>query len=361
MSRNHKSYGCVTYGEGIYMRKILNTLYITTPELYLSLDGENVVIKKEQQEVGRLPLHNLEGIVSCGYIGASPSLMEKCANNNISLSFLSTSGRFKAKVTGKSYGNILLRRQQYRMADQRVIALSIAKNFILGKIYNERSVVNRAVRDYTERMDTSKFKHISEQLQQIIIYVKDVTDIDTLRGLEGKAANYYFSVFDDLILHRKDEFYFKNRNRRPPMDKTNALLSFSYTLLAGMCVSALETVGLDPYAGFMHTDRPGRCSLALDMLEELRSPYADRFVLSLINKKMISPNNFEVKENGAVLLTEEGRKLFLGAWQNKKVEKMTHPFLQENMEWGLVPYAQAMLLARYIRGDLEEYPPFFWK
>lgn len=343
------------------MRKILNTLYITTPELYLSLDGENVVVKKEQIEVGRLPLHNIEGIVSCGYMGASPSLMEKCAALNISISFLSSSGRFKAKVTGKSYGNILLRRQQYRMADNNDLSLMVAKNFIIGKIYNERSVVNRAIREYSERIDTSQLITVSEQLQVILESIDGILDIDTLRGVEGKAATYYFSILDKLILNQKEDFKFTSRNRRPPLDKVNAMLSFAYTLLTGMCVAALETVGLDPYAGYMHTDRPGRCSLALDMVEELRSPYADRFVLSLINKKMVSSKNFDIKENGAVLLDETGRKEFLTAWQNRKIEKLTHPFLQDKIEWGLVPYAQALLLARYVRGDLEEYPPFLWK
>lgn len=343
------------------MRKLLNTLYITSQEYYLSLDGENVVITQGKREIGRLPLHNLEAVVTCGYAGASPALMEKCAANNISMTFLSTTGRFRAKVTGKTYGNILLRRTQYRMADDKKIALEIARSFMIGKIYNERSVINRAVRDYTERLDTEKLIRVSEQLKDSLKMVKEAETMEALRGYEGEAASRYFSQFDQLILQQKDSFSFDVRNRRPPLDKVNALLSFTYSLLTGMCVAALEAVGLDPYAGFMHTDRPGRCSLALDLVEELRASYADRFVLSCINKKMVDSADFEQKENGAVFLNESGRKKYLSVWQNKKAEKLTHPYLQESIEWGLVPYVQALLLARYIRGDLDGYPPFFWK
>lgn len=343
------------------MRKILNTLYVTTPDLYLALDGENIVAQLGKEVAGRIPLHNLEAITAFGYIGASPALMAKCAKMNIALTFLSMSGQFQAKVTGKAYGNILLRRKQYRIADQECESVKIARNFIQGKIYNEKSVVNRALRDYTLRLDEEKLKKVSGQLQDTLVAVGQADTIDRIRGLEGEAASVYFSVFDDLILQQKNEFMFQGRNRRPPRDKVNAMLSFAYTLLTGMCVSALESVGLDPYAGFMHTDRPGRCSLALDLVEEVRAPLADRFVLSLVNKKMVSTKGFIEKENGAVIMDDECRQSFLTAWQNKKMEKLEHPYLQEKIEWGLVPYAQAMLLARYIRGDLDAYPPFFWK
>lgn len=343
------------------MRKLLNTLYITSNDYYLSLDGENVVITQGKKEVGRLPLHNLEAVVTCGYAGASPALMEKCAAENISMTFLSVTGRFRAKVTGKAYGNILLRRTQYRIADDEKRTLEVAVNFIIGKIHNERSVVNRAIRDYAERLDTEKLSKVSEQLKEALQAVKKAETMEELRGYEGEAASRYFSQFDQLILQQKTEFSFHARNRRPPLDNVNALLSFTYSLLTAMCVAALETVGLDPYAGFMHTDRPGRCSLALDLLEELRAPYADRFVLSCINKRVVDSADFEHKENGAVFLNDSGRKKYLAAWQNKKAEKLTHPYLQENIEWGLVPYVQALLLARYIRGDLDGYPPFFWK
>lgn len=343
------------------MRKLLNTLYITSNDYYLSLDGENVVIVQGKKEIGRLPLHNLEAVVTCGYAGASPALMEKCAAENISMVFLSATGRFRAKVTGKTYGNILLRRTQYRMADDKKRSLEIAVNFMTGKIHNERSVINRAIRDYGERLDTGEMSRISEQLKETLQAVRKVKTMEELRGHEGEAASRYFSQFDQLILQQKSEFSFHVRNRRPPLDKVNALLSFTYSLLTSMCVAALETVGLDPYAGFMHTDRPGRCSMALDLLEELRAPYADRFVLSCINKRIVDSADFEQKENGAVFLNEAGRKKYLSAWQNKKAEKLTHPYLQESIEWGLVPYVQALLLARYIRGDLDGYPPFFWK
>ena len=343
------------------MRKLLNTLYITSSEYYLSLDGENVIISQSKKEIGRLPLHNLEAIVTCGYAGASPALMEKCAAGNISITFLSPTGRFRAKVTGKAYGNILLRRTQYRMADDKKQTLEIARNFIIGKIYNQRSVINRAQRDYAERLDTEKLSLVSGQLRETLQTVREADTMETLRGNEGEAASRYFSQFNQLILQQKEEFCFDIRNRRPPLDRVNALLSFTYALLTSMCVAALETVGLDPYAGFMHTDRPGRCSLALDLMEELRAPYADRFVLSCINKKMVDSSDFEEKENGAVFLNESVRKKYLAVWQSKKAEKLTHPYLQESIEWGLVPYVQALLLARFIRGDLDGYPPFLWK
>ena len=300
------------------MRKLLNTLYITSSEYYLSLDGENVIISQSKKEIGRLPLHNLEAIVTCGYAGASPALMEKCAAGNISITFLSPTGRFRAKVTGKAYGNILLRRTQYRMADDKKQTLEIARNFIIGKIYNQRSVINRAQRDYAERLDTEKLSLVSGQLRETLQTVREADTMETLRGNEGEAASRYFSQFNQLILQQKEEFCFDIRNRRPPLDRVNALLSFTYALLTSMCVAALETVGLDPYAGFMHTDRPGRCSLALDLMEELRAPYADRFVLSCINKKMVDSSDFEEKENGAVFLNESGRKKYLAVWQSKK-------------------------------------------
>lgn len=343
------------------MRKLLNTLYITSSEYYLSLDGENVIISQSKKEMGRLPLHNLEAIVTCGYAGASPALMEKCAAGNISMTFLSPTGRFRAKVTGKAYGNILLRRTQYRLADDKKQTLKIAQNFMIGKIYNQRSVMNRALRDYGERLDTEKLSLVSAQLKETLQMVREADTMETLRGYEGEAASRYFSRINQLILQQKEEFSFDTRNRRPPLDKVNALLSFTYALLTSMCMAALETVGLDPYAGFMHTDRPGRCSLALDLMEELRAPYADRFALSCINRKMVDSSDFEEKENGAVFLNESGRKKYLSAWQNKKAEKLTHPYLQESIEWGLVPYVQALLLARFIRGDLDGYPPFLWK
>jgi len=343
------------------LRKLLNTLYITNENSYLSLDGENIVVSCGKNEIGRLPLHNLEAIVCMSYKGTSPALMGKCAENNISLTFLKPSGAFLAKITGKSYGNILLRRAQFRFADDETYKINISKNFILGKIYNSKTVIERAIRDYPMRLDVNKLKNASNNLRNAMNFSREAINCDQLRGYEGEAATCYFSVFDNLILQQKDDFIFKGRNRRPPLDNVNALLSFSYSLLTSMCSSALEMVGLDPYAGFMHTDRPGRASLSLDIMEELRPALADRFVLSLINKKIVAPSGFQQKENGAIIMDDETRKQVLKHWQSKKSELITHPFMNEKVEWGLVPYIQAMLLARYIRGDLDAYPPFLWK
>ena len=343
------------------MKRLLNTLYITSSDRYLSLDGENVVVRSQDEEIGRVPLHNLEAIVTFGYAGASPALMGACAKRNIDLSFLTPSGRFLARVSGEVRGNVTLRKEQYRISEDREKCMPIARNFITGKVYNARWVLERAARDYPLRLDAEKLKAKSAFLADSISNIRKSGSPEELLGLEGEAAYVYFSVFDDLILQQKESFNFHGRSRRPPMDAVNAMLSFAYTLLAGMCGSALEAVGLDPYVGFFHTDRPGRMSLALDMMEELRAVMADRFVLTMINKRMIGPEGFTKKEDGAVIMDDETRKQFLAAWQAKKAETIRHPFLDEKMEWGMVPYAQALLLARMIRGDLDEYPPFFWK
>ncbi len=343
------------------MRKILNTLYVTAPDSYLSLDGENVVVLIEDKERIRIPLHNLEGIVTFGYTGASPAFMGQCAKRNIAMTFLTQNGRFQARVVGESKGNVVLRREQYRIADSEDRKLEIARNCIIGKIYNARSVINRAIRDHAERIDIEKFQMVSEQLKNGLSLIQKAASLDELRGHEGEAASRYFSVMSGLILQQKDTFYFHTRNKRPPLDNVNAMLSFVYTLLAHDVAAALETVGLDAYVGFLHTDRPGRISLALDMMEELRPIFADRFVISLINKKVINGNGFEKQENGAVTMKDDTRKEILRCWQERKQEKIKHPFLDESIEWGLVPYVQAMLLARFIRGDLDGYPPFLWK
>lgn len=343
------------------MRRLLNTLYITSPDRYLSLDGENVVVRNQDEEIGRVPLHNLEAITTFGYAGASPALMGACAKRNIDLSFLTPSGRFLARVSGEVRGNVTLRKEQYRISEDRQQCMPIARNFITGKVYNGRWVLERAARDYPLRLDVEKLKAKSAFLADSIANIRKSSSPEVLLGLEGEAASVYFSVFDDLILQQKEDFCFRGRSRRPPMDAVNAMLSFAYTLLAGMCGSALETVGLDPYVGFFHTDRPGRMSLALDLMEELRAVMADRFVLTMINRRVISPGGFIKKEDGAVIMDDETRKQFLASWQTKKAETITHPYLEEKIEWGMVPYVQALLLARFIRGDLDEYPPFFWK
>ncbi|NLG90178.1 MAG: type I-C CRISPR-associated endonuclease Cas1 [Clostridiaceae bacterium] len=343
------------------MKKLLNTLYITSADSYLSLDGETVVVLNQDKVLGRIPLHNLEGIVAFGYTGASPALMGECANRNISLCFLNPNGRFLARVTGKVYGNVTLRKEQYRISDDPELSCRIAKNFIIGKVFNARWVIERATREHSLSVDCEKLKKVSSKLQNFLELIRECSSTEQLRGYEGEAASLYFSVFDDLILQQKEYFYFRGRNKRPPMDRVNALLSFVYTLLANNTASALETVGLDPYVGFLHTDRPGRISLALDLMEELRPVMADRFVLSLINKRIINGDGFIIRENGSVEMTDETRKTVLTQWQNRKQEKIIHPFLEEKLEWGLVPYAQALLLARTIRSDIDEYPPFLWK
>lgn len=343
------------------MRKLLNTLFVTTPDVYLSLDGENIVISKEDERIARFPLHNLEAVYTFGYAGASPALMGACVKRNIALTFLSRNGSYIASVVGETRGNVLLRKEQYRISDDEYKSVLVARNFILGKVYNSKWILERATRDYPLRLDVPKIKKITSQLTEIMKSIREVEQLESLRGLEGNAAVLYFSVLDDLILQQREHFYFKNRNKRPPLDNVNALLSFVYTLLSNDVKAALESVGLDPYVGFLHRDRPGRPSLALDLMEELRTVYADRFVLSLINLKIINHTGFIKKENGAIIMDEETRRKVLTAWQERKQDKIQHPYLGERIPWGLVPYAQALLLARYIRGDLDEYPPFMWK
>lgn len=343
------------------MKKLLNTLYITVPESYLSLKGENIVVLKNDEIIGRVPLHNLESICTFGYQGASPALMAACVERNIAITFLKRDGRFRAKIIGLSNGNVILRKTQYRISDDEQKCAQIAKHFLIGKIYNCKWVLERMTRDHGLRIDLNSFKNKSAYLTESIRQLMLANDLESLRGIEGSAASTYFSLMNDMILQQKKDFFFHGRNRRPPLDNVNTLLSFTYTLLAIEVGSALEAVGLDAYVGFLHRDRPGRMSLALDMMEELRSVYADRFVLSIINKRQVQSSDFVKKENGAVLLTDDARRRVLSMWQKKKDEKITHPFLKERISWGLVPHSQAILLARFIRGDLDAYPPFLWK
>lgn len=340
------------------MRKLLNTLYVTTPESYLSKDGNNVVVSLHQKEVFRISVLNIEAIVTFGYMGASPGLMRLCAENGIGLTFLSPHGRFISRIQGQVHGNVLLRKAQYKLFDDENFASELSKICIAGKIQNYRNVLRRYERDYGQQeciesavseMDRAKYNTLKE------------SDKARIRGLEGDAANCYFSVFPNLILNQKEDFAFHGRNRRPPKDPVNALLSLAYTLLTNDIVSALEAVGLDPYVGFLHTLRPGRASLALDMSEELRAYMGDRFVLSMINRKQIDKSDFLFQGDEGVALSEKGRKIFLTAWQTRKKEFVTHPFLQEKIPIGLIPFAQAMLLARYIRKDIDVYPVFLIK
>lgn len=343
------------------MKKLLNTLYILSEENYLSLDGENVVVQNGNVKIGRFPLHTLENIVSFSYKGASPALLGACCERNVGICFFTPRGKFLARIQGLEHGNVLLRKEQYRISDSNDRSCEYARNIILGKVYNCRWSLERTLRDHSLRVDSQTIRKISLELNERLPEIRECQDIDKLRGIEGQLASRYFSVFDDMILNQKEEFRFTERSRRPPLDNVNALLSFTYTILTNEVANALCSVGLDPYVGFMHSDRPGRKSLALDMVEELRGVVADRFVITLINKKIIHNSDFYKQGDGAVILTSDGKKAFFNAWQLKKKEQLTHPFIKEKIEWGLVPYVQALLLARTIRGDMDEYPPFMWK
>ena len=343
------------------MRKLLNTLFVTSEEAYLALETENVAVYIGEEKKAQYPLLVLESIISFSYKGASPALMGACARQGIQLTFLTPRGRFLARVCGQEQGNVLLRKEQYRLSDKLEKSCHIARNFIFGKVYNQRWVLERTLRDHRMRVDAAKLESASQALAGLLPAIETQTDLDALRGLEGEASVRYFHVFDEMVLNQKADFLFDGRNRRPPTDNMNALLSFAYVLLSNDCASALESVGLDSYVGFMHRDRPGRTSLALDLMEELCAPMADRLCITLVNNRVLQDKHFERQESGAVFLGEDGRKLFLSAWQNKKKEEITHPYLKEKMAWGLVPYVQSLLLARCLRGDLDGYPPFLWK
>jgi len=320
------------------MKKLLNTLYVTTPDVYLSLDGENIVLLQEQSELGRVPLHNLE--------------------RGIGLCFLTQHGRFLSRISGPVSGNVLLRETQYFRAADEMQSLAIAKSFLLGKIYNGRWSLERVKRDHPMRIEQEKINSAITQMCSSLSDLEKGKNRSELMGIEGIAAKAYFGVFSQMILRNEDVFIFDGRTRRPPLDPVNAMLSFSYTLLGNEIAGALETVGLDPAVGFLHTVRPGR---ALDLLEELRAPLADRFVITQINLGIFTEKDFQRKENGAVFMTDDARKTFLSAWQKRKQETIMHPYLKEKIQWGMVAFSQAMLLSRHLRGDLDAYPPFLWK
>ena len=337
------------------MRKLLNTLYVTTPEAYLSKDGLNVVISVKQVEVFRIPILNIESIVTFGYMGASPGLMKLCADNGVSLTFLSPQGRFISRVQGPTKGNVFLRTEQYSLAKDENVSLHLSRLFIGAKIQNYRNILKRFVRD--NGADT-EVESVIARLETAKRLVFQATDGNELRGVEGEAANAYFSIFSHLILNQKESFPFQGRNRRPPKDAVNAMLSFVYTLIANDMASALETVGLDPYVGFLHTLRPGRASLALDMMEELRAYLGDRLVLSLINRRQVTEKDFFSQGDESILMTDSCRKTLISSWQSRKKELFTHPYLEDKIPIGLLPYCQAMLLARFIRGEIDDYPAF---
>lgn len=343
------------------MRKLLNTLFITSENAFLSLEGETVCVEIDRRRAGQFPMHTLESIQCFSYNGATPALMGACAQKGIELSFYTPYGRFLCRTVGESRGNVLLRKRQYQFSEDEKESCLIARNMILGKVFNCRWSIDRTLRDHALRIDQEKCQKAAGFLAASLGRIRVETDLDSLRGTEGECAQIYFGIFNELILNQRDSFSFQGRNKRPPLDPVNAMLSFGYTLLANDCAHALEGVGLDSYVGFLHRDRPGRKSLALDLMEELRAVLVDRFVLTLINNRQMHKEHFQKTESGAVRFTEEGKRKFLTAWQEHKREQIIHPYLQEKICWGLVPHVQALLLSRYLRGDIDEYPPFLWK
>lgn len=339
------------------MKKIQNTLFAMSEGLYLRQEGESVAVEKDHHVVSRFPLLALSGIVAIpGNVSISPHLMYVCSEHGISITFIDRHGQFLSRVEGPVSGNVLLRLCQVRAYDDVMKKGAVARNFALGKVANARSVLMRRQRDHGEDVAVSG---AIERMKRVVELLRNApANVETIRGLEGEAASTYFAVFDRLRMAGGDAFRFEGRNRRPPRDRMNALLSFVYTLLAHDCRGALESVGLDPQIGFLHAVRPGRASLALDLMEEFRSIVADRVVMSLVNLRQVSEKDFKVCESGAVVMSDGARKVVLSAWQKKKQERVEHPFLRENVPIGLLPYCQALLLARYLRNDLDAYPPF---
>lgn len=343
------------------MKKHLNTLFVTTQGSYLSKEGETVAVKVDSETRLQLPIHTIGGIVCFGQVSCSPFLMGFCAERGVAISFLTEHGRFLARVQGPVSGNVLLRREQYRWADDPVCSANMARSVIIAKIANCRTVLQRALRDHSDKMDEDRLRRTIAYLGHRLEVCGREKDLDGLRGIEGDAAAAYFAVFDNLIVSQKEAFSFRERTRRPPLDNVNCLLSFLYTLLVHDARSALESVGLDPAVGFLHRDRPGRPGLALDLVEEFRPFLADRLALSLINLKQVQEKGFKRLESGAVVMDDDTRKTLLVAYQERKREEITHPFLEEKVTVGLLMHMQAILMARHVRGDMDGYPPFIWR
>jgi CRISPR-associated protein Cas1 len=345
-----------------FMKTHLNTLYVTTDGCYLSKDGETVTVSLEREVKLRLPFHNLDGIVCMGRIGLSPQLMQAASQAGISISLLDDRGRFRAAIQGFTSGNVLLRREQYRAADHESRTLEIARQAVIGKLANCRTVLVRAIRDanlHEPRVQT--LEQSTTRIKIAIESARTVADVDALRGIEGEAATHYFDAFNSLQTRFLPFFAFRKRSKRPPLDPINCLISFIYTLLTHDVRSACEAVGLDAAVGYLHKDRPGRPSLALDLMEEFRPWLADRVAFSLINRQQLDQKSFQFLENGAVLLTPEARKVILTTWQQRKAEEIFHPLANEKVTIGILPLIQARILARHLRGDLDCYPPFLWK
>ncbi|MDR1242348.1 MAG: type I-C CRISPR-associated endonuclease Cas1c [Deltaproteobacteria bacterium] len=336
------------------MKQHLNTLYVTSQESYLSKDGECVCVHLKNAEKKKIPIHTLGGLVLFGQVSCSPFLLGHCAENGVSVSWLTEQERFLASMHGSVSGNVLLRREQYRKTDNPDVAAALARAFTIGKIYNCRTILRRAIRD----RPNPEMEEVCLRLSHCLERLRTELALENVRGIEGEAAHLYFSVFNGLISNDDEAFAFTGRNRRPPLDAMNCLLSFLYTLLAHDVRSALETVGLDPSVGFLHRDRPGRPSLALDLMEEFRPYLADRLACTLVNKGQVRAKDFKRQESGAVLMDDDARKELILAWQGRKAEEIEHPFLKERMKVGMLWHIQARLLARHIRGDMEAYPPF---
>ena len=343
------------------MRKLLNTLYVTTQGAWVARDGQTVVVRVEHEDRLRLPIHTLASLVCFGNVVVTPPAMSLCAESGVAISFLTEHGHFLARVQGPVSGNVLLRREQYRRADDPAASAAIARAVVIGKVANSRAVLLRAARERGDSPESTQMLAAAARLGQALRDLPDADSVDRVRGLEGDAARAYFGAFDHLIEVAKDGFFFRERSRRPPLDNMNALLSFLYTLLVHDARAALETVGLDPAVGFLHRDRPGRPGLALDLMEEMRPLLGERLALTLVNRQQVKPEGFQKTESGAVTMDDATRKTVLVAYQTRKQEEITHPFLDEKLPVGMIAYAQALLLARYLRGDLDAYPPFFWK
>jgi CRISPR-associated protein Cas1 len=343
------------------VKQLLNTLFVTTQGAYLSKDGETVSVQIEQEVALRVPIHTLQGIACFGRVSVSPFLLGFCAERGVGLSFLTESGRFLARVQGPVSGNILLRREQYRKSGIAAESAEVARSVVIAKIANCRNVVLRAVREKPNQPGAEALSRAAKRLAWVIEELQVPRPLDVVRGHEGDAARVYFEVFDHLITESKDSFFFCGRSRRPPLDNVNALLSFLYTLLTHDVAGALEGVGLDPAAGYLHRDRPGRPSLALDLVEELRPVLADRLALSMINRRQVRPDGFRKSESGAIEMDDSTRKQVLAAYQKRKQEEVVHPFLKERVQYGIVPHIQSLLLARHLRGDLDGYPSFLWR